>query len=451
MTDESVRIVVLGSILMGISCGLIGSYVVSRRLSLFGDTLSHAVLPGIAIGFVWAGEKNNLSLLVGASVAGFLGVCCIGLLNKSTKIKEDSSLGIVLSAFYAVGICLLTRIQKSGMSEQSGLESYMFGQASALSYGDLEILSIALLLVGAFVFANYKELLVTGFDPEFSKSIKLPAELLQYCLWALIAFCVISSLQLVGVVLVSALLVIPAATASLLAQRYAGYLALACLLGAASGLGGSFLSFLGNNLPTGPLIVLSSTSLFLLILFCRPKNGLIIRWLNFRSTKKRIARENLLKAAFQILEAKEFDPTEITIEEMMNKRRATNAMVRSDFEDLIHAEFATASIIEESKQDLPGQTRITLTPQGWEYACRIVRNHRLWELYLTNEAQYEPDHVHEDAEKIEHVLGEETVRQIERLLKNPRTDPHGKLIPSLDDVRQGSIPTTPFLGPTKMR
>ena len=118
LKDESVQIVVFGSVLMGMSCGLIGSYVVTRKLSLFGDTLSHAVLPGIAVGFIWSGEKNNISLLVGATIAGLLGISCLSILRKFTKVQDDSSLGIVLSAFYAVGICLLTRIQKVGYSDQ---------------------------------------------------------------------------------------------------------------------------------------------------------------------------------------------------------------------------------------------------------------------------------------------------------------------------------------------
>ncbi|MEC8777447.1 MAG: metal ABC transporter permease, partial [Verrucomicrobiota bacterium] len=137
MRDHSVRVVALGSVLIGISCGMMGSYVVTRKLSLFGDTLSHAVLPGIAIGFLWAESKDNLALLLGASFAGFLGVACISLLKKFTKISQDSALGIVLSGFYAVGICMLTRIQKMDFGNQSGLDTYLFGQVSALSTNDL--------------------------------------------------------------------------------------------------------------------------------------------------------------------------------------------------------------------------------------------------------------------------------------------------------------------------
>ena len=246
MQDQSVQIVVLGSILIGISCGLIGSYVVTRRLSLFGDTLSHAVLPGIAIGFIWSQSKDNLTLLIGATVAGFLGVTCLTLLQKYTSIRQDSALGIVLSGFYAIGICLLTRIQKMEFGNQSGLDSFLFGQASALSINDIWGIGITLAGIGLFVFATHKELLISGFDPFFARSIGIQTMLLQYGLWILLAFCIITSLQVIGVILASALLIIPAATASLLVKRMNTYLFLASVLGGIAGLGGTFLSFLGQ-------------------------------------------------------------------------------------------------------------------------------------------------------------------------------------------------------------
>mgnify|MGYP001190927238 CR=1 FL=1 len=439
MEDPSVQRVILGCLFMGISCGLIGSYVVTRRLSLFGDTLSHAVLPGIAVGFVWSGTKDNYSLFVGAMIAGFLGVSCLSILKKITNMKGDSSLGIVLSAFYAVGICLLTRIQKVGYSQQGGLDSFMLGQVSSISIQDLYFQIIALLLIGLFIFLNYRQLLVSGFDPQFSRSIGIQIEFLQYGLWILISICIISSLQMVGVILVSAMLVIPASTASLVSKRMNTYLLLACILGAFSGFSGAFLSFLGKNLPAGPLIVLVSAFVFTIVLFFRPEKGVIVRWLKLRSENSRIALENTLKASFQILENKDFKETEISSQEMMRKRGLSSAEVEGEMENVINAGLATRSTLKLDNTKLPLQMSVILTQKGWEYACRIVRNHRLWELYLTNEAQYEPDHVHEDAEKIEHVIGEKTVRRIEKLLKNPKRDPHGKLIPSMEDIQEGNL------------
>ena len=159
-----------------------------------------------------------------------------------------------------------------GLPEQSGLDSYLFGHASSLSKEDLIGIVVCMVLIGLFITLNYKQLLVTGFDPEFSRSIQVPNDLLQFCLWALISFCVISSLQLVGVVLVSALLVIPAATASLVASRMSSYLFWAALFGAISGFGGVFFSFLGSHLPTGPIIVLFSAPIVYNLIFRRKGN-----------------------------------------------------------------------------------------------------------------------------------------------------------------------------------
>ena len=438
MQDQSVQIVVLGSILIGISCGLIGSYVVTRRLSLFGDTLSHAVLPGIAIGFIWSQSKDNLALLIGATVAGFSGVTCLTLLQKYTPIRQDSALGIVLSGFYAIGICLLTRIQKMEFGNQSGLDSFLFGQASALSINDLWGIGITLAGIGLFILATHKELLISGFDPSFARSIGIYTMLLQYGLWILLAFCIITSLQVIGVILASALLIIPAATASLLVKRMNAYLFLASLLGGIAGLGGTFLSFLGQGLPTGPLIVLVSTFLFLLVLGFRPKTGIFTLWSYSRTHSMRIKAENTLKAVYHILESQNFEKTSITSQDLMQRVGIGRGDCDREIQLLIRMNLATQRSTRDSSK-LPGQSWITLTPEGWDYACKIVRNHRLWELYLTNEAEYAPDHVHEDAEKIEHVLGDQTIRQLERILSNPREDPHGKLIPSLDDMEHGGI------------
>ena len=258
LSDESVRMVLLGTILMGLSCGIMGSLIVTRRLSLFGDTLSHAVLPGVAVGFLWSQSKDSWAILAGATVAGFLGVALISLLRKTSRIRQDSALGLVLSGFYALGICMLTRIQKMEFGNQSGIDKYLFGQVVGLSSTDLWTMAFSFILILMLSILLYKELLVAGFDSEYARSIGLPVDFLQYLLWLLLAFAVITSLQVVGIVLVSALLVIPAATASLMTDKMLPILIWSALLGCAAGATGAFISFLGNQLPTGPIIVLVS-------------------------------------------------------------------------------------------------------------------------------------------------------------------------------------------------
>ena len=439
LSDESVRMVLLGTILMGLSCGVMGGLVVTRRLSLFGDTLSHAVLPGVAVGFLWSQSKDSWAILVGATVAGFLGVALISLLRKTSRIRQDSALGLVLSGFYALGICMLTRIQKMEFGNQSGIDKYLFGQVVGLSSSDLWTMAFSCLLILTLTILLYKELLVAGFDSEYARSIGLPVDFLQYLLWLLLAFAVITSLQVVGVVLVSALLVIPAATASLITDKMRAILIWSAMLGCMAGATGAFLSFLGNQLPTGPIIVLVSAVFFLWALFFHPQNGLLFKWLSARNRNQRIALENTLKAVYQELESIQFQKETTSVSQLAKRRRIGMPQAHRETDALVARQYATVHPVEDKLAAPPRPTLISLTPKGWGTACRIVRNHRLWELYLTNEARYAPDHVHDDAEKIEHVLGEETVRRIERILSNPKKDPHGKLIPSQQDIDRGFI------------
>ena len=439
LTDDSVRMVLLGTVLMGLSCGIMGGLIVTRRLSLFGDTLSHAVLPGVAVGFLWSQSKDSWAILVGATAAGFLGVALISLLQKTSRIRQDSALGLVLSGFYALGICMLTRIQKMEFGNQSGIDKYLFGQVVGLSSSDLWTMAFSCILILVLSIVLYKELLISGFDAEYARSIGLPVELLQYLLWLLLAFAVITSLQIVGVVLVSALLVIPAATASLITDKMRLILIWSALLGCAAGATGAFLSFLGDQLPTGPIIVLVSATFFLFALFFHPQNGLLFKWVSSRNRNHRILLENTLKAVYQELESIDFQKEIISVGQLAKRRRASMPQAHREANALVAKQYATLHFVEDESSAPPRPTMLSLTPKGWGSACRIVRNHRLWELYLTNEARYAPDHVHDDAEKIEHVLGEETVRRIERILSNPKKDPHGKLIPSQQDIDRGFI------------
>jgi manganese/zinc/iron transport system permease protein len=196
-----------------------------------------------------------------------------------------------------------------------------------------------------------------------------------------------------------------------------------------SGLSGAFLSFLGTRLPTGPFMVLSASLLFALALLFSPRQGIVPRWFRQRSQRVRIERENTLKAIYQVLESDGFVAETVTVSALAARRRLPDIAVEAEIRSLVTAEFATAS-----------GAQVALTPSGWQRACAIVRNHRLWELYLTHAAQIAPDHVHDDAEKIEHVLGEAMVRELERRLPRFDTDPHGRPIPSLPASMAGGRP-----------
>ncbi len=424
--DDSLRYAVLGSMLLGASCGLLGSFIVVRKMALVGDTLSHAVLPGVALGFLWNMSKDPVAIFFGATAIGLLGTTMVTWITHTTKLKEDSALGLVLATFFAAGICLVTMIQSLPTGSKSGIDKFLFGQAAALGPRDIVLMAIVLGLTVTLLTVFYHGFLVTSFDLAFARTIGFPARLLHETLMLLLAFSVVVALQAVGVVLVSAMLITPAASAYLLTDRMHRMLILAAFFGLFAGVAGAFFSFMGSNLPTGPFMVLGASSVFGLAFFLGPRHGVIPRWWRHRSRGIRTRRENTLKSIYHVLEARNFDWDVISIEALAQYRRETLEDAQAQARHLQSVGLATIAT----------DGTLALTPAGWRRACAIVRNHRLWELYLTNAANYDADHVHEDAEKIEHVLGEEIVRHLERRLQFPNEDPHGKPIPSIRDMQR---------------
>lgn len=421
--DPSLRYALVGSMLLGIACGLMGTFLVVRKLALMSDALSHAVLPGVAVGFLWSMTKNPLAIFIGATVAGLLGAATAQAITSTTKQKEDAALGFVLAGFFAVGVCLLTMIQNMPGGNKSGLDKFMFGQAAAMGREDVLLLAGVVLVCAAAIGIFYKEFLVTSFDPAFARSSGLRVQIFHYALILMLAFAIVASLQAVGVVLVAAMLVIPASAAFLLTDRLPRMLALAAVFGMLSGALGAFFSFVGRNLPTGPVMVLTAAAVFTLALFLAPRHGILAKWWRHKTQARRVQRENTLKAIYRVLEDEEFRSESVSLRELAEHRRET----------LEHSEAAIKTLEHHGLATREGAD-FTLTPMGWKRACEIVRNHRLWELYLNHAANIPADHVHDEAEEIEHILGEENVRQLEKRLNYARRDPHGKLIPGLEDI-----------------
>lgn len=420
LQDPSLRYALLGSLLLGLSCGLMGAFLVVRRLALMSDALSHAVLPGVALGFLWNMTRDPVAIFIGAAICGLLGAGLTHAIRSTTRHKEDAALGFVLAAFFSAGVCLLTMIQNRPGGNKSGLGTFMFGQAAAMGPADLTLLAIVAALAVGIITIFYKELLLTSFDSAFARAAGLPATFIHALLMMLLAFAIVSALQAVGVVLVSAMLVIPAAAAYLLTDRFAWMLGLSAALGMASGAAGSFFSFVGKDLSTGPLIVLSAAAAFVLALLFAPRHGIVSKWRRQHSQAARIQRENTLKALYHVLENGGFARDSVTMRELAEHRREPLETIEQQLNSV-----RRAGLVSFQKD----RGSAVFTPEGRQRAEEIVRNHRLWELYLTTAAQYADDHVHEDAEKIEHVLGEDAVRELERQLNHAGLDPHGKPIP----------------------
>lgn len=431
LADPSVQYAVVGSVFLGLCCGLLGSFIVMRKLSLFGDTLSHAVLPGLVLGFLWQGGKDVWVLFVGASLAGLAGVMLVSAVRGTTHLKSDTAMGLVLGGFYGLGVSLMRLVQNSGNAEQTGLQSYLFGQAAALGRTDVLLMGMVALLALAVVTLFFKEFLVSSFDAGFARSAGIAAPVFHAVLMLLFALTVVVAIKAVGVVLVTALLITPAATAYLLTNEIRRMTLLAAGLGIFAGVGGAFFSFLRAGLPTGPFMVLTATVLFVLALMLSPRHGILPRWVRQRRGRAMTQRENLLKAAYQVREQAGGGKGAVPLRLLARQREEPLFEVEREAERLERR--GLGAVVRSS--GLSGEDSLWLNEQGWQRARELVRNHRLWELYLTHAADYPADHVHEDAEKIEHVLGEELVRRLEERLQHPETDPHGRRIPHPQEAR----------------
>ena len=254
------------AVLVGLVCSVVGSYLMVQRLALLGDAISHSVLPGLAIAFLL-----GANIFVGAFIAGILSTLAIAWIRTRSPIKEDAAMGIVLSAFFALGITLITVIQKNNKID---LNHFLFGNILGVTATDVRDTAIIAAIVVLVVSLLYKELLFYTFDPQGAQAVGLPVNLLNFGLMALIALTVVASLKAVGVVLVLSLLITPGATAYLLVTRLHQVMALGAGIGIFSSVSGMYLSY-WFNLPSGPAIVLVVSGLFILALLLSPRHGVL--------------------------------------------------------------------------------------------------------------------------------------------------------------------------------
>jgi manganese/zinc/iron transport system permease protein len=293
ITDYTLRNVALGSAILGVVGGVLGAFAVLRGQGLLGDALAHAALPGICLAYLVSGEKTPLVLLIGAGIAGWLGTLLIIQVTRLTRIKEDAALGIVLAVFFGLGIVLLTFIQKRNDANQAGLDKYIFGQAATLVASDVALMAVlggvVLLTVGLF----YKEFKLLTFDVEFAASIGLPVRGLNILLTSLTVVAVLIGLQTVGVVLMAAMLIAPAAAARQWTDRLGTMIALAALFGATAGVGGALISVSAARVPTGPMIVLCATAIVAASLLFAPRRGLL--WEALRRRRNRLQFRDRLR------------------------------------------------------------------------------------------------------------------------------------------------------------
>ena len=303
LSSELVRTVMLGAALLGALSGMLGAFAVLRGQSLLGDALAHAALPGVCLGFLIAGGRNLPSILLGAFVTGALAALAMILITRRTRLKTDAALGIVLSLSFAIGVVMLTWLQARHGAASAGLGSFLFGQAAAILRSDLWIMGGVALAALGLVLAFWKEFKLVSFDPGFARAQGLPVLALEAALTVMVALAIVVGLQLVGVVLMVALLIAPAAAARQWTRSLGAMVVLSSLLGAAAGVGGALVSASVRGLSTGPVVVLIATGAVLLSLLVAPRRGLLWQALAARTARARISDGRVLATLHGLAEA----------------------------------------------------------------------------------------------------------------------------------------------------
>jgi manganese/zinc/iron transport system permease protein len=292
--NYTLRTVGMGAAFLGIVNGVLGSFAVLRKQSLLGDAISHAALPGIALAFLLTGSKATIVLLLGAAAAGWVGTLLVMNIVKNTRVKYDSALGLVLSVFFGFGLVLLTYIQRMPVASQAGLDTFLFGQAATLLARDVSTIAILGLAVLLIVLAIWKEFKLLCFDPDFALSLGFPVRRLDVLLITLLVTSIVIGLQTVGVVLMSAMVVAPAAAARQWTDRLGAMVAISAFFGALAGAGGALVSSLTARLPAGPTIVLCLTAIVLVSLLAAPNRGVVWKWARERVNRNLLQTEAVL-------------------------------------------------------------------------------------------------------------------------------------------------------------
>lgn len=397
------------SALVGIACGVLGCFVVLRRMALIGDALSHAVLPGVVIAFILTGSSGIAGLFSGALLAGLVTAGLIKVVSEYSRTKEDSAIGIVFTAFFAVGIILISSLPRGTHFD---LKCFLFGDPLAVGPDDLWMMGSVAPLVIVTVVALYHRLKIVSFDPVVAAAMGISVSAVHYLLMGLLSATVVAGLKTTGVVLVVAMVITPASAAYQLCNRLWAMLILAGLFGAASAVGGMSLAFVTNS-PTGPAMVLVATILFGLSVLLSPQHGLLFTAWRKRQARRHIEREDCLKAIYGLLE----QGLTATVADVARKtgyaRTKTAALLRD---------------LHSSRMVELDESGATLTSAGRVRALEMVRAHRLWESYLVDEARIDMDQIHAEAERLEHA--HELADEVDERLGFPKRDPHGEVIPT---------------------
>ncbi|MGB3592006.1 MAG: metal ABC transporter permease [Nonlabens sp.] len=300
-TDYTLRTITLGTAVLGAICGMLGSFAVLRKQSLLGDAISHAALPGIAIAFLITGTKDSNVLLLGALVSGLIGVYWIKGIVTKTHLKTDTALGLILSLFFGFGMLLLTYIQKQPNANQAGLDKYLFGQAATLVESDVIVMCIITGLSLVVMLLFWKEFKLSLFDKNYAMTLGFNTTFIDGLISFFIVLAIVIGLQTVGVVLMSAMLLAPAAAARQWTDKLSIMVLLAAIFGAVSGVVGTAISASERNLSTGPVIVLVAAVFVIISFIFSPGRGVLFKQIRLSRNRRDLHLKKTLHFMYNIV------------------------------------------------------------------------------------------------------------------------------------------------------
>ncbi|HEX6587725.1 MAG TPA: iron chelate uptake ABC transporter family permease subunit [Longimicrobiales bacterium] len=361
-SDYTLRTVALGAAALGLVSGTLGAYAVLRRQSLLGDAISHAALPGIVLAFLLTGSKSTLVLVLGAAAAGLIGTLVVMAVIGRSRVPEDSALGIVLSVFFGLGLVLLTYVQKLPDARQAGLESFLFGQAATLLQRDVAVIAAlgAIALLSVFLF--WKEFKLLAFDREFGATLGFPMRAIDVLLTTMLVIAIVVGLQTVGVVLMSAMVVAPAAAARQWTNTLSRMVVLSALFGALAGVTGAVVSSSAPGVATGPAVVLAVTSIVVVSLLFAPERGVVWRALERRRRRHEIRADAVLLDLYAL--AAQHD--------MREHAHRTDVLVA--MRPGVGVERSLDALAELGYAERQGDRGWTLTSHGREHARDLLRH-----------------------------------------------------------------------------
>jgi len=378
MLTYNTLVVLLGTTLLGMNAGLVGSFSVLRGRALLGDVLGHSALAGLCLAFLFIGRRSLSPMLAGALATALLSVMLMTLLRRTTRVKDDAVMGVVRSVLFGVGIVLISLIQNTVVEgSKAGLDSYILGKTAGMLASDVTLIAGVSLMSLITIVVLFKELRLASFDPDFARVQGWPAGLLDNLQMGLVAVTTVIGLPAVGAVLVAAMLILPGATMRFWNDRLGPLVVGAVFLGGVVGASGTLLSAEYSMLPAGPIIILAGTTLFVVSMLCAPRRGLTARYLADRRYRRELVRRKVLTSLYEAGESKPDRAAWLPWRQLTERHRWTDREAKAFL-----AETELDGFVERRIPASPLGPEVRLTTAGRKSAARRVRSDRLWSAFL---------------------------------------------------------------------